>query len=161
MPRFEPNILYHNKGDRFADITESAGVGNLGKGHGATFADFDSDGDLDLYAGIGGHYPGDLWANSLYRNEGHANHWLVVKVQGRNSNHSAIGTRVRVRSGDRVQEAEISSGFGFGSSNSLALEFGLGARTQVDELEIFWPSGKTEKHQRLDADQVLHFIESD
>ena len=161
MPRFEPNILYHNLGDRFADITESAGVGNLGKGHGATFADFDSDGDLDLYAGIGGHYPGDLWANSLYRNAGHANHWLVVRVAGRTSNHSAIGTRVRLRTGDRVQQAELSSGFGFGSSNSLALEFGLGASTRIDELEIFWPAGKTEKLRNLDVDQVLHFIEPD
>lgn len=161
MHRFEPNILYHNRGNRFVDISEAAGVDNLGKGHGATFADYDSDGDLDLYAGIGGHYPGDLWANSLYRNEGHANHWLVVEVEGRASNRSAIGTRVRVRSGPLVQEAEVSSGFGFGSSNSLPLEFGLGDRIQVDAVEIFWPSGIVERHQRLPVDQVLRFAEPD
>ena len=47
MARFEPNTLFHNRGDRFADITAAAGVGNPGKGHGVGFADYDLDGDLD------------------------------------------------------------------------------------------------------------------
>ena len=54
MSRFEPNILFHNRGDRFADITVSAGVGNPGKGHGVGFADYDQDGDgldSDQYGG--------------------------------------------------------------------------------------------------------------
>ena len=161
MARFEPNILYHNRGDRFADITAAAGVGNLGKGHGATFADYDSDGDLDLYAGIGGHYPGDVWPNSLYRNEGHANHWIVVELQGRPSNQSAIGARLKLLAGDLTQVAEVSSGGGFGSSNSLPVEFGLGDRTRIDALEIRWPAGKSEVHRNLGVDRVLRFAEGD
>ena len=43
MARFEPNTLFHNRGDRFADITAAAGVGNPGKGHGVGFADYDLD----------------------------------------------------------------------------------------------------------------------
>ena len=159
MARFEPNILYHNRGDRFADITKAAGVGNLGKGHGATFADYDNDGDLDLYAGIGGHYPGDVWPNSLYRNEGHANHWLVVELQGRPPNQSAIGAHLKLQAGDLTQMAEVSSGGGFGSSNSLPVEFGLGDRTRIDALEIRWPSGKNDVHRNLGVDQVLRFAE--
>ncbi len=59
MYRLEPNNFFLNQGDgSFVDITETASVGNLGKGHGATFADFDADGDMDLYAGLGGHYDG-------------------------------------------------------------------------------------------------------
>ena len=160
FPRLEPNLLYRNKGDDdFVDITTSAGVGHLGKGHGVSFADYDRDGDLDLYAGVGGHYPGDLWHNSLYRNEGHGNHWLVVEVQGTTSNWNGIGTRLRVESGDFVQEAEISSGNGFGCTNSFPMEFGLGQRTRVDLLEIRWPTGQTEIHRDLAADQVLRFEE--
>ena len=158
-PRLEPNLLYLNKGnDQFADITASAGVGHIGKGHGVSFADYDNDGDLDIYAGVGGHYPGDLWHNSLYRNEGHDNHWLVVEVRS-SPNRYAVGTRLRIRAGDLVQDAEISTGNGFGCTNSFPMEFGLGHRTRVDALEIRWPSGRTETHRDLDVDQVLVFEE--
>jgi hypothetical protein len=47
-----PNRLYRNLGDlRFEDVTETAGVdGGEAWGSGATFADIDGDGDLDLFA---------------------------------------------------------------------------------------------------------------
>ena len=54
MARLEPNILYRNMGDgTFSDITARSGTGSLGKGHGATFADFDQDGWLDLFVATG------------------------------------------------------------------------------------------------------------
>ncbi len=44
------NKLYRNLGHgRFADVTERARVGDPGYSLGATVADFDNDGDLDLY----------------------------------------------------------------------------------------------------------------
>lgn len=158
--RLEPNFLYRNVGgERFVDISESAGVGNLGKGHGVSLADYDGDGDLDIYAGMGGHYDGDTWANALYRNDGHANHWLAVDLRGALPNSGAIGARLQIRAGDHVQAAEISSGNGFGCTNSLPMEFGLGSRTMVDELHIRWPSGKREVHTGVPADQILRLQE--
>jgi tetratricopeptide (TPR) repeat protein len=157
LARLEPNILYHNQGDGFADITESAGVGNLGKGHGVTFADYDNDGDLDLYAGVGGHYPGDLWANSLYRNDGHANHWIAFDLR---SHGSTIGARLVLRAGDHVATAQISSGDGFGSTNSPAVEFGLGPRQVVDVVEIHWPSGHVQQLSTPAVDRVHTIVES-
>lgn len=154
MARLESNTLYHNREDGFADITASAGVGNLGKGHGATFADFDADGDLDLYAGIGGHHPGDVWANSLYRNDGHSNHWIGFHLLGGTSNRGAIGARLVLHSGDYTSAAQVSSGDGFGSGNSPGVEFGLGHRRAVDSVEIHWPSGGV---TRLDAPAVDRF----
>lgn len=60
----EPNRLYRNLGDgRFEDVTESAGVGDRGYGHGCATGDYDNDGDVDLYVT-------NLRANVLYRNEG-------------------------------------------------------------------------------------------
>jgi tetratricopeptide (TPR) repeat protein len=154
MSRFEPNILFHNRGDRFADITVSAGVGNPGKGHGVGFADYDQDGDLDLYTAVGGHYPGDLWANSLYRNEGHINHWLGIDLGA-----AAIGARLRLRAQDLLSVVEVNSGPGFGSTNSLSAEIGLGARSRIDTLEIRWPDGAIEYHTDLEIDQFHHFAE--
>lgn len=61
-----PNALYLNHGDfLFEDVTQTAGVaGGSGFGAGASFVDFDNDGDLDLYVCyVGGK-------NELFINDG-------------------------------------------------------------------------------------------
>ena len=57
------NRLYRNDAGVFADITLSANVGDTGYGLGAVAADYDSDGDRDLYVT-------NLGKNVLYRNNG-------------------------------------------------------------------------------------------
>ena len=51
LNNFGPNVLYRNMGDgTFADVTSSTGLSNGSRvGGGASFLDFDADGDLDLY----------------------------------------------------------------------------------------------------------------
>ena len=120
-----------------------------------TFADFDRDGDLDLYAPVGGAQPGDQWPNAFYRSEGFGNHYLVLELEGVESNRDGIGAKVRVQAGDLVQYQEVASGYSFGNSNSLELEFGLGARQRVDRIDITWPSGQVDVYRDLEADQHL------
>ena len=44
------NCLYRNNGDgTFTDVTEKAGVGDTGYGHGCAVGDYNNDGQLDLY----------------------------------------------------------------------------------------------------------------
>ena len=58
------NTLYRNNGDgTFTDMTEVAGVGDTGWGMGCAFADYDNDGDADLYIS-------NYKANQFYRNNG-------------------------------------------------------------------------------------------
>lgn len=59
------SALYRNNSDgTFTDITATAGVGNSGNyGQGAACADYDNDGDVDLYVT-------NFGANVLYRNNG-------------------------------------------------------------------------------------------
>jgi len=58
------NVLYRNQGDgTFEDITDRAGVGDAGWGHGAAVGDIDNDGFRDLYVTNYG-------TNLLYRNLG-------------------------------------------------------------------------------------------
>lgn len=60
----EPNRLFRNDGGfRFTDVTELAGIGDRGFGQGVAVADFDNDGDEDVYVTNYGR-------NVLYRNHG-------------------------------------------------------------------------------------------
>jgi len=63
------NILLENRQGRFVDVTTEAGVGETGQGRDAIFADFDNDGDLDLYVINGGRVYGNS-PNTFYLNNG-------------------------------------------------------------------------------------------
>ena len=70
------NRLYRNEGGwKFVDVTEEAGVAAAGYTIGATAADYDNDGDVDLFvAGVR--------QNILYRNEGDGTFRDVTKQAG-------------------------------------------------------------------------------
>ena len=58
------NVLYRNNGDgTFTDVTDTAGVGDTAWGMGCAFADYDNDGDADLYVT-------NYKANVFYLNKG-------------------------------------------------------------------------------------------
>jgi len=63
--------LYLNSGNgAFQDITLSSGVYISGDHHGASWADFDNDGDLDLYQALGADHGNGTKSNYLLRNDG-------------------------------------------------------------------------------------------
>ena len=105
-----PNVLYKNvEGRRFEDITTSSGTGHLQKGHGVSFADWDEDGDLDLFVEVGGAVPGDRANNLLFQNPGHGRHWLKLKLVGTRTNRAALGAKVRVDCHDAVRPEPVRS----------------------------------------------------
>jgi ASPIC and UnbV/FG-GAP-like repeat/Tetratricopeptide repeat len=160
MDTYEPNKLFWNTGTgTFLDVTDSAGVGNLGKGHGATFADFDNDGDLDIYAPIGGAMAGDRQPSSLYRHNGTSKHWLKLRLIGTLSNPDAIGARLTATLGPRRLYRTVAGGTGFGSMNDPTVFLGLGDATRVDHLHIRWPSGIEQVLQDIPARQLLVITE--
>jgi len=125
-----------------------------------SFADYDADGDLDIYVPTGGAFLGDRQADALYRNPGTSNHWLHVKLRGTTGHRDAVGAQVRVRVGETLMMQEVTIGGGFGSTNSLILEFGLGEATSADELEIRWPAGARRVLHRIAADQRILVVEA-
>ena len=162
MGRLERDALFRNNGDgTFTDATVALGLGNIGKGHGVTFGDIDTDGDVDIYVPVGGAFIGDQWHNLFYRNNGTGNNWLTLKLVGTKSNRDGIGAKVTLRMGDGIIYREVSGGCGFGSTNSLSLEIGLGTHTKVDTLEIVWSSGQIDTHRNLSVNQRLVVTEGD
>ena len=160
-----PNRMFKNVGgQRFAEITASAGTGNLQKGHGVSIADWDRDGDLDLFIEMGGACLGDRYHNILFQNPGQGNHYLTVKLIGTKTNRAAIGARIKVVTvGDHPLSIyrHVSSGSSWGA-NPLEQHIGLAAAEQIGVLEIHWPtSGTTQVFRNVAANQAIEVTEGE
>lgn len=161
-----PNVMFLNQGGkRFVNVTMSGGFGHLQKGHGVSFADIDNDGDQDVYEQLGGAYPSDKFNDALFENPGFGNHWLTIKLEGRQSNRCAIGARIHARIVENGKERSVyrhvNSGGSFGC-NPLRQTIGLGKAEQLQTLEIFWPTtGKTQTFKNVPMDQAIHIIEGE
>lgn len=164
LTRLEPNRFFRNNGDgTFTDWTAAAGFARPGnKGHGVTFVDLDDDGDLDVYAQLGGHYPGDAARNAFYRNlAGNRNHWLAMELRGVVSNRFGVGAQITVRAGGRTFYREVKGGEGFGSTDPYRVHIGLGSLRRVDEVEVRWPSGKRQVLGAMETGRLLRVKEKE
>ncbi len=160
-----PNLMFRNDaGQRFDDVTLSSGTGHLQKGHGISFADWDGDGDLDLFVEAGGAVPGDRSYNLLFQNPGHGRHWLKVKLVGTRTNRAALGAAIKVvvRGADGQERAiyrTIGNNSSFGG-NSLVESIGLADATAVAALEVSWPTSRTTQVFRdIAAEQSIEITE--
>ncbi|MFQ5709051.1 MAG: FG-GAP-like repeat-containing protein [bacterium] len=124
--------LFHNDGaGRFEDVS-SLLPQSPNSGRSVAVADYNEDGDLDLFvAGFDG-------AVRLLRNDGgNANKYLKVKLLGLRSgsgknNHFGIGAKLEVRAGDLYQIRIV---------DKPMSHFGLGRRLKADVVRILWPNG--------------------
>ncbi|MSR46746.1 MAG: hypothetical protein EXS13_06735 [Planctomycetes bacterium] len=159
-----PNVKYRNAGGiKFQDVTTASGTGLLQKGHGVGFADFDGDGDQDVFAQTGGAYADDTFANACYINPGHGHHWLTVRLQGAKSNRFGLGARIRVRFADGDETRDVYGYVGACSSfggDSFLEEIGLGDASKILELEVEWPASRT-KQSFVDVplDRIVRVVE--
>ncbi len=162
-----PNVLFRNRdGKSFVDVTASSGTGCLHKGHGAAFADIDNDGDEDSFIQMGGMIPGDRHGNLLFRNPGHGNNWISLRLVGVKTNRGAIGARIKlgVRTpggGRRFIHRLVGSGGSFGAS-PLEQHIGLGKAGSIETLEIWWPTSDTRQvFHNVGVNQFLEIKESE
>jgi len=162
-----PNKLFKNiGGKRFADVTTSARVGNLQKGHGVAFADFRNTGNQDIFIEMGGAFKGDAYASSLYLNPGQGNNnWISLKLEGVKANKAAIGSHIKVTFTENgVQRSvykAVNSGGSFGSS-PLRQEIGIGQARSIDNIEIKWAGSQTiQRFKNIAPNQFLHITEGD
>jgi len=160
-----PNVMLKNvEGRRFEDVTDSSRTGHLQKGHGVSFADWDCDGDLDVFTVLGGGYPGDKGYSALFQNPGHGRHWLKVRLIGTKTNRSALGAKIRVDlkgpdGATRSIYRTIGTNGSFGG-NSLVETIGLADAKSVTRLTVTWPTSKTSQTFRdVAADQSIEVTE--
>jgi enediyne biosynthesis protein E4 len=152
LPYKGPRTVFRNLGNgRFEELIDEAGPGVAARhpSRGCAFGDFDNDGDLDILIMNVNEPP------SLLRNDApQQNHWLKIKLIGAKSNRSAIGARVLVRYGKKLQAQERMSQSSYLSSNDPRLHFGLGKETSAS-IEIRWPNGIRESIKNVAADRQI------
>ncbi len=161
-----PNVMYRNReGKSFADVTSAGGFGHLQKGHAVVFADFDHDGDQDVFEEMGGAFQGDKFKDSFYENPGFGNHWITLDLVGVETNRSAIGARIRVEVVENGRRRSIykhvNSGGSFGA-NPLRQTIGLGKTQKIELLEVYWPtSDSTQTFRDVPMDQHIGVVEGE
>lgn len=158
-----PNVMYRNREGKFLDVSAAGGFGHLQKGHAVVFADFDRDGDQDVFEQMGGAFKGDAFHDAYFENPGFGANWIAVRVEGVRSNRSGVGARIAAHFEDggapRTLVRFVGGGGSFGA-NPLELHIGLGSAERIARLEVFWPtSGTTDVLLDVEPNQVLRVRE--
>lgn len=131
-------------------------LGNVGSRASVLF-DLDSDGDLDIVTNEFNEVPMVLVSNLA---EKKSIRWLKVSLRGSDSNRDGLGTKVVVKSGGQTLTKYHDGKSGYLTQSALPLYFGLGESRKIDQIKVFWPSGKTQTLTRgLEVNSLLEIVE--
>jgi len=140
---YERDPLYLNLGTKkFMDISGVSGIDSITDGRAGVFADFDNDGDLDVFSNtIQGQ------SHLLFRNNvGQDNRGLRLALEGARL-RDAYGAVVRVKTSQGTLTKIKSGGSGFISQHDPRLLFGLGRDERAEWVEVTWPGGRAERFE--------------
>jgi enediyne biosynthesis protein E4 len=134
----QPNlILWQQANSRF----RAESLGEAAQHRGAAFADFNSDGAIDIAVSRLGQTP-LVWLNDRAK----ANHWLIVDAP--------LGSEVRIGK----QLNHVTQAVGYASSSEPLAHFGLASQTMVPEVEVRFPNGQSKRLTQVKADQRLKVV---
>ncbi len=153
----EEDVLAANDGTgNFVDVADQSGPYFREKyvGRGATYADYDNDGDIDILV---------LNLNDrarLLRNDGgNASNWLKIGLKLPGGKIDALGARVSVTAGGITQINDIVGATGYLSQADPRAHFGLAGATKADLVEIRWPDGTVQRLENVPANQILTVVQ--
>ncbi|HTZ33871.1 MAG TPA: CRTAC1 family protein [Methylomirabilota bacterium] len=136
----EPLLLFHKEGEIFKNVSAEGGpvFGKRFSSRGLAIGDFNNDGATDVLISVNDGPP-----VLLRNNVGARNHWLGIRLVGKEANRDAVGARVTYQAGDLKRHRMKVGGGSFLSSHDPRMVLGLGQRTKVDWVEVKWPGPST------------------
>ena len=151
-------MLFHNvAGKKFEVVpaVEGSGLARVVAGRGLAVGDLFNNGKLDAVINVMDGHP------LLLRNVNpDKNHWIEFKLTGTGkSPRDATGATVYVTANGMKQRADVISGGSYLSSNDPRPHFGLGAATQINEIEVRWPDGRIEHFAASAIDTIQPITE--
>jgi hypothetical protein len=154
----EEAVMTHNDHEgHFLDVAKLSGPYFEKKqvGRGATWGDFDNDGDIDILVVHLNESP------HLLRNDGgnKLGNWLTVVAKLPNGKTDAIGARVTVTTGKLAQVQDLIPMQGYLSQGDPRPHFGLGSAQKADTVAIRWPDGTTTELKDVPANQFLKVVQ--
>ena len=143
------NYIYQNNGDlTFTKKSNEWGLEMPTYSYGASYADLDNDGDLDLIVN-------NLNAEcGIFENQSQ-NKYLQIKLQGPNKNTFGIGSKVFIETEKGQQKQELFLNRGYESSVTPILNFGIGNSEEVKRIGVIWPDGKISEIGNTKSNQLV------
>ena len=144
---------------QFEDKSLSWGFEEANVANGATYADLDNDGDLEIITN-------NINAEAtIYNNqsiEKLKNSFCKIKLNGENNNTFGIGAKVTLKVNGIEQTQQLMPTRGFMSAVEPILTFGLGKDVQIiDTIKVIWESGKIQILTKVKANSTLMLNEKE
>ena len=143
------NLLLQQADGRFIEAGEEASVGSVERGRGASLADLNLDGKLDIVL-VNRRANIELYENISTQ----TGNWLKLEVRQLGINRTAVGAWIEVKSPTRTWSREITIGGGHASGRTGFEHFGLGDAEMVF-YRIIWPDGATNNWRKAQTNQHL------
>lgn len=152
-----PNKMFRNLGNlKFADQGADWGFSQNSFSNGAAYADIDNDGDLDVVVN-NVNEPAMIFKNNS--REVNHNNFIGISVKGLDKNVFAVGAKVVAYLGNQQLSKEIIPSRGFQSSVDYKQIIGIGNKTVVDSMIIYWPDLTFSKIIHPEINKVITVIQ--
>jgi hypothetical protein len=145
-----PFLFRNEDGAKFKDVSFAWGTGAMkGFYNGASYADLDNDGDLDLVINCI-NSPAVILKNNVQGKKS-----VKVSLNGKGMNTFGIGAKAYLFQSGKVQYQQLMLTRGFESSSDTRLHFGLDSLSKADSLVVVWPDQSFQVIRNIEAGKPL------